>query len=86
MTNGRRRVLAFTFKLGQKKAQLGSAMETVKISSKCVVSTINTGSGFHGSSVLRLFLILLGKKNYIITNNNNPPAASTECRHYTPQQ
>ena len=59
MTNGRRRVLAFTFKLGQKKAQLGSAMETVKISSKCVVSTINTGSGFHGSSVLRLFIYLL---------------------------
>ena len=59
MTNGRRRVLAFTFKLGQKKAQLGSAMETVKISSKCVVSTINAGSGFHGSSVLRLYYVTI---------------------------
>ena len=55
MTNGRRLVLAFTFKLGQKQAQLRSAMETVKICSKCVGSTINAGSGFHGSSVLRLF-------------------------------
>ena len=49
-------MLAFTFKLGQKQAQLRSAMETVKICSKCVGSTINAGSGFHGSSVLRLFL------------------------------
>ena len=56
MTNGRRLVLAFTFKLGQKQAQLRSAMETVKICSKCVGSTINAGSGFHGSSVLRLFV------------------------------
>ena len=55
MTNGRRLVLAFTFKLGQKQAQLRSAMETVKICSKCVGSTINAGSGFHGSSVLRLY-------------------------------
>ena len=30
MTNGRTLVLAFTFKLGQKQAQLRSAMETVK--------------------------------------------------------
>ena len=30
MTNGRRLVLAFTFKLGQKQAQLRGAMETVK--------------------------------------------------------
>ena len=59
MTNGRRLVLAFTFKLGQKQAQLRSAMETVKICSKCVGSTINAGSGFHGSSVLRLFLLII---------------------------
>ena len=59
MTNGRRLVLAFTFKLGQKQAQLRSAMETVKICSKCVGSTINAGSGFHGSSVLRLFINFL---------------------------
>ena len=59
MTNGRRLVLAFTFKLGQKQAQLRSAMETVKICSKCVGSTINAGSGFHCSSVLRLFIILV---------------------------
>ena len=57
MTNGRRLVLAFTFKLGQKQAQLRSAMETVKICSKCVGSTINAGSGFHGSSVLRLLVL-----------------------------
>ena len=56
MTNGTRLVLAFTFILGQKQAQLQSAMETVKIYYKCVGSTINAGSGFHGSSVLRLFL------------------------------
>jgi len=55
MTNGRRLVLAFTFKLGQKQAQLRSAMETVKICSKSVGSTMNAGSGFHCSSVLRLF-------------------------------
>ena len=54
MTNGRRLVLAFTFKLGQKQAQLRGAMETVKICSKCVESTINAGSGFHCSSVLGL--------------------------------
>ena len=48
-------MLAFTFILGQKQAQLQSAMETVKICSKCVGSTINAGSGFHCSSVLRLF-------------------------------
>ena len=73
MTNGRRRVLAFTFKLGQKKAQLGSAMETVKISSKCVVSTINTGSGFHGSSVLRLSLVMLftGYRSYRLKYKTN---------------
>ena len=59
MTNGRRLVLAFTFLLGQKQAQLQSAMETVKICSKCVGSTINAGSGFHGSSVLRLLSIVV---------------------------
>ena len=52
MTNGRRLVRAFTFKLGQK---LQSAMETIKICSKCVGSTINADRGFHCSSVLRLF-------------------------------
>ena len=52
-------MLAFTFKLGQKQAQLRSPMETVKICSKCVGSTINAGSGFHGSSVLRLLLYFL---------------------------
>ena len=55
--NGRKVVLAFIFKLGQKQAQLRSAMETVKIFSKCVGSTINAGSGFHCSSVLRLLLV-----------------------------
>ena len=56
MTNGRGLVLAFTFKWGQKQAQLRSAMETVKMCSECVGSTINAGSGFHCSSVLRLFM------------------------------
>ena len=60
MTNGRRLVLAFTFKLGQKQAQLRSAMETVKICSRCVGSTINAGSGFHCSSVLRLSNCAMG--------------------------
>ena len=52
-------MLAFTFKLGQKQAQLRSPMETVKICSKCVGSTINAGSGFHGSSMLRLFFVVV---------------------------
>ena len=52
-------VLAFTFKLGQKQARLRGAMETVKICSKCVGRTINAGSGFHCSSVLRLFILFL---------------------------
>ena len=47
-------LIAFTFELGQKQGQLRSAMETVIICSKCVGSTINAGSGFHCSSVLRL--------------------------------
>ena len=45
----------FLMKKIYEQAQLRSAMETVKICSKCVGSTINAGSGFHGSSVLRLF-------------------------------
>ena len=65
MTNGRRLVLAFTFKLGQKQAQLRGAMETVKICSKCVGSTINAGSGFHCSSVLRLFYNFFKQKGQI---------------------
>ena len=52
-------MLAFTFILGQKQTQLQSAMETVKICSKCVESTINTGSGFHCSSVLRLLIFYI---------------------------
>ena len=80
MTNGRRLVLAFTFKLGQKQAQLRSAMETVKCvpnvpEVQLMLAAVSTAARccacFSYFSALHNKLIIILSSQYVTYNNHS---------------